>query len=78
MKTIEIQVNVTLEGKAIAEFQIPRDISPGIHNAVVVLDESLCQKAFAKKALKLTTYPVAPLNPHDTFRREDIYGNDGR
>ncbi len=40
MKTIETEVAVGIDGTAVIQFQLAADIAPGLHRAVVVLEET--------------------------------------
>jgi hypothetical protein len=57
--------------------QVPPDIPAGSHTVVVVLEDSRDVQQ-ARVALKFNPYPVGPADPTCTYRREDIYGDDGR
>ena len=56
---------------------VPADVSPGPHNVVVVLD-ALTSARNSTEPLIFAPYPVGPTDPACTYRREDIYANDGR
>jgi hypothetical protein len=56
---------------------VPRDILPGPRRVVVVLDE-LLPPSLGTQTLDLTPHPVGLTDPSSTFRREDLYGDDGR
>jgi hypothetical protein len=75
MKTIEVTVTITPDGKLTAP--APPDILPGEHRAVVVIEEKLVAKK-ERQPLKFSAYPVGLVSETMTFRREDIYGDDGR
>lgn len=57
--------------------QLPPDIPPGMHQVIVVLEDA---KEVLQGAgpLKFSPHPVGPVDPASTYRREDIYGDDGR
>lgn len=57
--------------------QLPADIQPGLRTVVVVLEDPLpvCP---ADRVPTLTPHPVGPADPACTYRREDLYGDDGR
>jgi hypothetical protein len=57
--------------------QIPEDIPPGLRTVVVVL-EDLGEIRQERVALKFKPHPVGPADPACTYRREDMYGDDGR
>ncbi len=57
--------------------QLPADIPPGVRAVVVVLeDPAEVHKQLAP--LEFSPYPVGPVDSTCTYRREDIYGDDGR
>jgi hypothetical protein len=57
--------------------QVPADIQPGVRTVVVVLEEARDARE-PKVPLKFSPHPVGPVDPACTYRREDIYGDDGR
>lgn len=57
--------------------QVPSDISPGSRTVVVVLEDPP-PVPHAVVPLKLSPHPVGPADPACTYRREDMYGDDGR
>jgi hypothetical protein len=79
MKTIETAISVNPDGSAVIELQLPANVSAGVHRAVVIVEE---QPAVVGPNVG------APVNllpllfegwPKDcAFRREDLYGDDGR
>ena len=72
MKTIT--TTAVIGPDRILTVQLPPDVPPGKHEVVVVLNG-----VPVPQVPELSPpYPVGPINPHDTFRREDIYGDDGR
>lgn len=82
MKTIEANAKVYGAGQAAIEFVVPPDVPKGLHRAVVVLDEQPIDDA----PPETTAFPVLDLVPVSfegwpagcTFRREDLYGDNGR
>jgi hypothetical protein len=57
--------------------QLPPDIPPGTRTVIVVLEDGQ-EVASAPGPLQFFPHPVGPADPAMTFRREDIYGDDGR
>ncbi len=57
--------------------QIPEDIPPGQRTVVVVLEDS-SEARQGRAALKFNPHPVGPADPACMYRREDMYGDDGR
>jgi len=79
MKTIETAISVNPDGSAVIELQLPRNVSAGVHRAVVIVDEQSAAAVPSADALP----DLLPLAfdgwPKDCeFRREDLYGDNGR
>ena len=74
MRTVETTVTVTAGGAL--TLQVPADIPPGEHQAVLVIDELPIPKK-QRPPLKFSAYPVGLASDIFTFRREDLY-DDGR
>lgn len=59
--------------------QVPADVPAGVYQAVVVLHEG---PDVSPRRLSLSDWPpphdVGPKDPAATYRREDLYGDDGR
>ena len=75
MRAIETTATVTEDGKLTV--QMPPGVPPGEHRVVVVIDEQPSPSG----ASDLPDLPAWPWHgwPADaTFRREDLYGDDGR
>lgn len=75
MRVIETIVNVMPDGTTLVKDLL--DIAPGEHRVVLVIDEQP-DKPRARRPLRFTAYPAGPSSPSDTFRRENLYGDDGR
>ena len=75
MKTIETSALVSENGKL--ELYLP-DISPGRYNIVMVIDKTPLMESVHKPGLKYKdlNWDNWPLN--STFRREDLYNDEGR
>ena len=59
--------------------QVPADIAPGTHQVVVVLQEAAPVAPFPDFLANWPApYDVGPVDPNMTYRREDMYGDDGR
>lgn len=76
MKTIQTTILVNEEGKA--TIQLTPDVAPGPHQAVVVIEEPVPTHLQPT----MTDFPRHeipwPFPADFTFRREEIYGDDGR
>jgi hypothetical protein len=70
MRTVETTVTV-MAGGALT-LQVPVDIPPGEHQAVLVIDERPIPKK-KRPPLKFSAYPVGLVSENFTFRREDLY-----
>jgi hypothetical protein len=57
--------------------RIPSDIPPGPQTVIVVLDDSINTHS-QRSAISFNPHPVGPADPACTYRREDLYGDDGR
>ena len=58
--------------------QVPADIPPGRHEVVIVFSDN---DAVARQDQFTANWPVHPVglvDPTMTFRREDLYADDGR
>jgi hypothetical protein len=79
MRTIETAISVNPDGTAVIELQVPRDMSAGVHRVVVIVEEQSAvpgQSGDAPPNLLPLTFAGWPADC--TFRREDLYGDDGR
>jgi hypothetical protein len=77
MRTIETTATITPDGMLTAH--LPDDIIPGEHPVVIVIDEPDTAHDVAHRPL-VELHPVPWTNWPDgaTFRREELYGDDGR
>jgi hypothetical protein len=53
--------------------QLPPDVEPGQYEIVVILERMADEVPVLGPP-----YPTGPVDPSNTFRREDMYGDDGR
>jgi hypothetical protein len=75
MRTIETTATIKPDGTIIAKG--PADLPPGEHRVVIVVEEHSAIRS-PKAPLRFSAYSVGPTRPGHTFRREDLYGDDGR
>jgi hypothetical protein len=75
MRTIETNVMITSEGHLSGE--VPTDIPPGEHRAVLVIDEEPVSSR-ERTPLEFNPYQLGLVSDSMTFRREDIYDDSGR
>jgi hypothetical protein len=75
MKTIETVIKVDEHG--MATLRMPPDVTPGEHKVVMVIDEELKKP---KIPLSFPRHDIGPwpFGPNETFRREDLYDDNGR
>lgn len=80
MRAIETTVTVAADGTAI--LQLPADIAPGQHQVVVVINQQTnSSTASVQSSQSLSEFPVIHVGAWTetgTFRRQDLYGDDGR
>jgi hypothetical protein len=81
MRTFEIKATVAPGGELRVVTRVPADIPLGDHQAVLILDETASTVASGNGPkpplrLKVFDWPGWPAN--STFRREEIYDDDGR
>jgi hypothetical protein len=79
MRTIETDLVVMPDGRA-RVLHVPPGVRGGTYHAILVIeDQPLTDTTKAKgRALRLSRYPVGVKDQDQTFRREDLYGDDGR
>ena len=80
MKALEIQATVDADGELRVVAQAPPGVAPGEHRAVLLLEETvgLPSRLSPKPPLRLKMLDLQGWPANSTFRREDIYGDDGR
>ncbi|HPA44700.1 MAG TPA: hypothetical protein PLG59_07630 [bacterium] len=78
MKTIETIAAVTSDGKLVAT--VPTDIAPGEYSVVLLLEETTepSERDTERSVLPIQTVALKGWPLDCTFRREDIYGAEGR
>jgi hypothetical protein len=75
MRVITATANVGADHTLV--LQLPPDIPPGSLAVVVVLEDTQEQRR-ATAPLAFHPHQVGPVFSECTYRREDIYGDDGR
>jgi len=59
--------------------RMPDDVPAGSHQIVLVFNDAAAMpNLFGPRTLTLNPHPVGPVDPNCTYRREDLYGDDGR
>jgi len=74
IRTIETKVEVTADRHLTV--MVPRDVTPGEHDVVVVIEDA--GSTVGSQATALPVLHVGAWNEDATLRREEIYGQDGR
>lgn len=78
MRTIETDAIVTEHGKMLLNIKLP-DLSAGKYKIVMIIDDKIEHYASPGKAsLKFNIFEWTNWPGDSTFRREDIYNDDGR
>lgn len=77
MRTIETMAPIELDGKL--TLKLPPDIKPGQRHVVLVIDQ-VTPESTERAAVE--PFPILQVatwgdSADETFRREDVYGNDG-
>jgi hypothetical protein len=75
MTTLETKALVTFDHKLTIE--VPPEVQPGEHRIVLMIDDGVTARA-KEPPLDFPSYPAGPVDEGFTFRREDLYGPDGR
>lgn len=75
MKAITTTATVAANGTLTVT--VPTDMPPGEHEVVLVIDEEPAVKR-ERLPLKFSAYPVGVASESFTFRREDLYDDNGQ
>ena len=78
MKAIETNIFVKAPGRALVDLRLPLEMKQGRYRAVVIIEEYPVRKKRIKKGVRFPVFDAKPVNPNNTFRREELYGDDGR
>ena len=79
MRTIETTARVGEDCKANLLLEFPPDVSPGNYKMLVVVEEKAISLADSGKAdFDCLAWDWVALPTKATYRREDIYSDDGR
>lgn len=76
MRTIETTVTIEPDGKLV--LQLPPDVPPGERRVVLVIEEPPATLAGPLPPLSLQSFAWPAWPADSTFRREDLYDDDGR
>jgi hypothetical protein len=76
MRTIDTTATIHPDGTIVARG--PVGLPTGEHEVRILLKEAVMDRLPSRPPLRLSAYPLAPASPTMTFRREDIYDDDGR
>lgn len=78
MKAIETNIFVKAPGRAVVDLRLPPEIKQGRYRAMVIIEEYPVNQERKKKTIRFPTFNAELVDPKNTFRREDLYGDDGR
>ncbi len=80
MKTIELEAEVTAEGKLSLDIQLSPDIKPGNYHILVVVEavQVGLKLPLIKHPLEFNTWAWTNWPVDATFSREELYDDDGR
>jgi hypothetical protein len=80
MKTIEIDVRIADDNLLHVPLSGAETLQPGMYHVVVIIEEQPVQatRKPSKEPLELNMLELEGWPSDCTFRREDIYGDDGR
>lgn len=78
MKSMQTTATVSVDGKLVV--QLPLSIPPGEHRVLLVIEEGAgpAKARISKPPLALNVLRWEAWPADSTFRREDIYGDEGR
>ena len=76
MQTIGTTATVTPDGTLTVS--VPTTMRPGVHRVVVVIEETTAAPAARGEAIDLRPVSLPGWPDDATFRREELYGDDGR
>lgn len=79
MKAVETRSVVGQDREAIIRVKLPPEVQPGEHRFIVITDEDPAASSDETRELgELVTWPWEAWLVGCTFRREDLYGEEGR
>jgi len=78
MRTITTDLTVGTGGKAVVNMPLPPDIKYGKYRAVIIIEDKPIIARKVKQNIRLPEFTAGLVNEQSTFRREDLYGSDGR
>ena len=81
MIAVEAVIKVSLDGSAVVTTE--KMLKPGLHKIMIITDETAVREGYQlrkgkKRLLDLKPIHVQGWPKNSTFRREEIYNDDGR
>ena len=81
MRAVEAVINVSPDGLVIVNTEIK--LKPGLHKILIITDEKAVGEGDPRRKRKKGLLDLKPIHlqgwpKHSTFRREEIYDDDGR
>jgi hypothetical protein len=76
MRTLTAKAVVTADHTL--TMPVPEDVAPGEHQVTVVIEKEMPTPPEKRSLMDWPAHAVALVEPENTFRREDLCGDDGR
>ncbi len=81
MRAVEAEINVSPDGFIVVNTEIK--LKPGLHKILIITDEKAVGGGIPRKKRNKGLLDLKPVHlqgwpKHSTFRREEIYDDDGR
>ncbi|MFH0995243.1 MAG: hypothetical protein V1844_07070 [Pseudomonadota bacterium] len=81
MRAVEAVINVSPDGFIVVNTEIK--LKPGLHKILIITDEKAVGDGVSRKKRKKGLLDLKPVHlhgwpKHSTFRKEEIYNDDGR
>jgi len=81
MRAVEAMINVSQDGLTVVNTEIK--LKPGLHKILIITDEKAVGEEVPPRKRKKELLDLKPVHlkgwpKHSTFRREEIYDDDGR
>lgn len=80
MTVLETRALVADDGELRIVAQAPPDVPPGTHRAILVIEDETRppRQEMSRDPLRLKLLDLSAWPANASFRREDLYGDDGR
>lgn len=78
MRAIETTAKVGNDRKISLLLELPADVSPGDYNLLIMVEEKTRHEGSEEKGFDCLAWNWTGSSSGATYRREDIYGDNGR